>query len=50
MQKREDIPDENNNVEAFEIHENVVDLGDNLPLSKSIKKKKPGKKSIDDNE
>ena len=48
LKKDEELGENDAIVEEIEINENIVNYGDNLPLNKSIKKKKPGKKVIDD--
>ena len=51
MQKRDDNPDDNNNiVEEVEVTETVEKFLENQPLHQTIKKKKPGKKSLEDDE
>ena len=53
MQKKSNIQDGNNNdivVEKIEVNDNIEDMIENLPLSQSIKKKKPLKKNFDNNE
>ena len=44
LKKDEELGENDAIVEEIEINENIVNYGGNLPLNKSIKKKKPGKK------
>ena len=47
MNKRGDnIDEENNAIEQVEVKDNFEELIENLPMNQSIKKKKPGKKII----